>query len=463
MTQFPADQFSFLRFSSLNNPLALSLKPLNVVPQAPNNLSEDQFVSISKRWNQMDKFSPKGVVSIPLFPKPFEEETLLSTQEKSRPRAQSLGFSDLKIPEIAHQNHGSLQKSPFAALQNHRINELTNLIQISEENIRQMSPKKQLHSQMLSQSKKIAKYLSENKLGNKNGFYSRKTSTDESSQRLSNRHRNRRNPWKPSEDMKLLELVKVYGECWAMISSKMSDRTGKQIRDRYLNILRPNLKKGEWSQNEDFLLVSLYYSFGHKWSLIAKHMPGRSEAQVKNRFYSHVKKRLNSEFPKEIKIPRFIPEEEISPSCDEYDQGNESTQHDENECGHLKVEENEEIKVEGENEVKLEEHGQFSNIVKEHTRRYKEIFRKNRDRLKNNSKIQDSSPVIEEGRTMPINEKEVDMVLEILARYYQSLPPHFQSPQEDGENVKRLQQLNVRKNQLEFLLNKTVKEMEKLQ
>jgi len=458
MTQFPANQFSFLRFLSPSNPLALSQKPLNVVPHAPNNFSQDQLASISQRWNMMDKMSPKATVSIPLFPKPFEEENLPSTQGKGRPRAQSLGLSDLKIPEIAYQNHESLQRSSFAVLQNHRINELTNLIQRSEENIREMSPKKRLHSQMLTQSKKIAKYLSENKLGNKNGFYSRKESTEESSQRLSNRHRNRRNPWRPSEDMKLLELVKVYGECWAMISSKMSDRTGKQIRDRYLNILRPNLKKGEWSQNEDFLLVSLYYSFGHKWSLIAKHMPGRSEAQVKNRFYSHVKKRLNSEFPKEIKIPRFIPEEEISPSYE-----NESTQHDENEWCHPKLEETEEIKAEVENEVKLEEHGEFSNIVKEHTRRYKEIFRKNMDRMKNNSKRQDPPPLVEEGRTIPINEKEVDMVLEILARYYQSLPSHFQSPQEDDENGQRLQQLNVRKNQLEYLLNKTVQEMEKLQ
>ncbi len=322
--------------------------------------------------------------------------------------------------------------------------------------------KKQYHSKMLSQSKKIAKYLSESRLGNKNGFYSRNLSQHEdASQRSSNRHRNKRNPWKPSEDMKLLDLVKVYGECWAMISSKMNDRTGKQIRDRYLNILRPNLKKGEWNQNEDFLLVSLYYSFGHKWSLIAKHMPGRSEAQVKNRFYSHVKKRLSSDFPKELKIPRFIAdEEEVSP-----------IEHDENfNPTKLEEEENEEIKVESsisephrqdikrEEDNRHEKNGDFSHIVKEHTRRYKEIFRRTMMKKNHDSPQQQAVAARNEAR-MPINEKEVDMVLGILAHYYEGDP----QPNLEPDHAQRLQQLNTRKNQLEFLLGKTLQEMKKLQ
>ena len=76
----------------------------------------------------MDKFSPKGAVSIPLFPGPFEQETLASTQELSHSRTKDLRLSELKIPKIAHENLGSLQKSPFATLQSHRINELTNMI-----------------------------------------------------------------------------------------------------------------------------------------------------------------------------------------------------------------------------------------------------------------------------------------------------------------------------------------------
>jgi len=392
----------------------------------------------------VDKFSPRGGISIPLFPKQHEQEFSALAEARSHSITKNLCLPELKIHQIDQE---STQRSPFTSLVNSRLNELTNIMPLEKDIGGEEPSKKQFHSKMLSQSKKIAKYLSESRLGNRNGFSSKNLSHhEESSQRSSNRHRNKRNPWKPSEDMKLLDLVKVYGECWAMISSKMNDRTGKQIRDRYLNILRPNLKKGEWNQNEDFLLVSLYYSFGHKWSLIAKHMPGRSEAQVKNRFYSHVKKRLSSDFPRELKIPRFIADEEVSP-----------TEHDEN-C-HPKLEE---IKVESptsevhrrdiKREEEPEKNGDFSKIVKEHTRRYKEIFRR--------TMMKKTPEAVPKNETrVPINEKEVDMVLGILAHYYESDPQSVP----DADHVQRLQQLNTRKNQLEFLLNKTLQEMKKLQ
>ena len=72
----------------------------------------------------------------------------------------------------------------------------------------------------------------------------------------------------------------------------MEGRTGKQIRDRYLNKLKPNIKRGDWTDDEDRTLLALYYQIGHKWSKIATYLPGRTEGQVKNRFYSHIKKKL---------------------------------------------------------------------------------------------------------------------------------------------------------------------------
>ena len=101
-----------------------------------------------------------------------------------------------------------------------------------------------------------------------------------------------RNPWTPREDAKLLELMKKYGQSWAMISSQLEGRTGKQVRDRYLNKLRPNIKCGDWSAEEDNLLVKLLKEVGNRWSLIATHLPTRTEGQVKNRYYSSIKKRL---------------------------------------------------------------------------------------------------------------------------------------------------------------------------
>lgn len=105
----------------------------------------------------------------------------------------------------------------------------------------------------------------------------------------------KRKAWQPHEDAKVLELVGKYGQSWAVIASMMEGRSGKQIRDRYLNKLRPNIKKGEWTFDEDRLLLSLYYQLGHKWSKIATYLPGRTEGQVKNRFYSHIKKKILAE------------------------------------------------------------------------------------------------------------------------------------------------------------------------
>jgi len=88
--------------------------------------------------------------------------------------------------------------------------------------------------------------------------------------------------------------MKKYGQSWAMISSALPGRTGKQVRDRFLNKLRPNIRCGDWSTEEDECIVTLCKEIGNRWSLIATHLPGRTEAQVKNRYYSHIKKRLDS-------------------------------------------------------------------------------------------------------------------------------------------------------------------------
>jgi len=122
------------------------------------------------------------------------------------------------------------------------------------------------------------------------------TSSEESPKKVSSRRHNKaRNPWTPKEDQKLSELMQKYGQSWAMISSLMDGRTGKQVRDRFLNKLRPNIRCGDWSQREDEILVTLCKELGNRWSLIATHLPGRTEAQVKNRYYSSIKKRMQND------------------------------------------------------------------------------------------------------------------------------------------------------------------------
>ena len=101
-----------------------------------------------------------------------------------------------------------------------------------------------------------------------------------------------RNPWQNHEDEQLLQLVSKHGYSWSLISQMIAGRTGKQVRDRYLNKLNPGINKEKWSQEEDEMIVSLFYEKGSKWSEIAKCLEGRTESQVKNRFYSYIRKKF---------------------------------------------------------------------------------------------------------------------------------------------------------------------------
>ena len=96
--------------------------------------------------------------------------------------------------------------------------------------------------------------------------------------------------WLPSEDSQLIELVNLYGEKWSQIASMMQGRTGKQIRDRYINSLKPGIRQEAWTKKEDDLLLKLYKKIGNKWSRIAWYLKGRTENQVKNRFRTYSKK-----------------------------------------------------------------------------------------------------------------------------------------------------------------------------
>lgn len=75
----------------------------------------------------------------------------------------------------------------------------------------------------------------------------------------------------------------------------MPSRTGKQIRDRYLNSLDPGVSKNKFSQAEDEIIIKYFKIYGTVWSKIAKLIPGRTADTIKNRFYTSLKKRINFE------------------------------------------------------------------------------------------------------------------------------------------------------------------------
>ena len=100
------------------------------------------------------------------------------------------------------------------------------------------------------------------------------------------------------EDTLVLQLISKYGLKWSRIASFLPGRIGKQVRDRYLNSLKPDIKHNNWTPEEDDLFIRLYHKYGNKWCEIASHIPGRTESQAKNRFYTHIKERIDEPYRK---------------------------------------------------------------------------------------------------------------------------------------------------------------------
>ena len=70
----------------------------------------------------------------------------------------------------------------------------------------------------------------------------------------------------------------------------IKNKSGKQCRERWINFLCPNINKGMWSEKEEKILFSTQLKIGNKWSELAKLLPGRSENDIKNHFYSKLRK-----------------------------------------------------------------------------------------------------------------------------------------------------------------------------
>ena len=76
----------------------------------------------------------------------------------------------------------------------------------------------------------------------------------------------------------------------------LGTKTGKQIRERFINKLDPKIKKQDWTDEEDRKIIELYSQLGRKWSQISKQLPGRPENKIKNRFYSYIQKNYDIKY-----------------------------------------------------------------------------------------------------------------------------------------------------------------------
>ncbi|OIW03415.1 hypothetical protein TanjilG_12012 [Lupinus angustifolius] len=112
----------------------------------------------------------------------------------------------------------------------------------------------------------------------------------------------KKGPWSPEEDAKLKSYIQKHGTGgnWIALPQKIGlKRCGKSCRLRWLNYLRPNLKHGGFSEEEDNIICSLYISIGSRWSVIAAQLPGRTDNDIKNYWNTRLKKKLLGKHSKE--------------------------------------------------------------------------------------------------------------------------------------------------------------------
>ncbi|XP_041012388.1 transcription factor MYB53 [Juglans microcarpa x Juglans regia] len=104
----------------------------------------------------------------------------------------------------------------------------------------------------------------------------------------------KKGPWTPEEDQKLIDYIQKHGHgSWRALPKLAGlNRCGKSCRLRWTNYLRPDIKRGKFSEEEEHIIINLHSVLGNKWSAIASHLPGRTDNEIKNFWNTHLKKKL---------------------------------------------------------------------------------------------------------------------------------------------------------------------------
>lgn len=104
----------------------------------------------------------------------------------------------------------------------------------------------------------------------------------------------KKGPWTCDEDRILINHVTLHGhDNWRALPKQAGLlRCGKSCRLRWTNYLRPDIKRGNFSEEEEETIINLHEVLGNRWSAIAAKLPGRTDNEIKNVWNTHLKKRI---------------------------------------------------------------------------------------------------------------------------------------------------------------------------
>ncbi|KAG2679657.1 hypothetical protein I3843_11G061100 [Carya illinoinensis] len=104
----------------------------------------------------------------------------------------------------------------------------------------------------------------------------------------------KRGPWSPAEDLRLITFIQKHGhDNWRALPKQAGLlRCGKSCRLRWINYLRPDVKRGNFTKEEENTVIKLHKAWGNKWSKIASYLPGRTDNEIKNVWNTHLKKKM---------------------------------------------------------------------------------------------------------------------------------------------------------------------------
>ncbi|CAI0385757.1 unnamed protein product [Linum tenue] len=103
----------------------------------------------------------------------------------------------------------------------------------------------------------------------------------------------KKGPWSGEEDQILVNYIHLHGHGNWRALPKLAGllRCGKSCRLRWTNYLRPDIKRGNFSLQEEHTILELHNLLGNRWSTIAAKLPGRTDNEIKNVWHTHLKKK----------------------------------------------------------------------------------------------------------------------------------------------------------------------------